>query len=123
MVEDFTQYDEKIDRTAILERLEGSQDLLVELVQLFEEEAPQLIEAMHNALRRADMQELGRAAHSMKGAAGNFSARGTVIAASQLEIHAKNGDVASANVSLAALKITLESLLLELADMCQGSAK
>jgi two-component system, sensor histidine kinase and response regulator len=123
MVKNPTQYDEKIDRASILERLEGNQDLLVELVQLFQEESPQLIEAMHNALRGGDMQELARSAHSMKGAAGNFSARGAAIAASQLEIDAKNGDVTSAQVSLAALEIALERLLQELADMCQGLAK
>jgi two-component system sensor histidine kinase/response regulator len=122
MVKNSMQYDEKIDRASILERLEGNQDLLVELIQLFQEEAPQLIEAMRDALWRVDMQRLGQSAHAMKGAASNFSAGGTATAASQLEIDAKNGDVGSAQVSLAALQVALERLLQELADMCQGAA-
>ena len=96
MVRNPSQSDENLDRASILERLEGNQELLTELIQLFLGEAPQLIEAMRIALQQGDMQELGRSAHSMKGAASNFSAYGTVSAASQLENDAKKGDSESA---------------------------
>jgi two-component system, sensor histidine kinase and response regulator len=118
-----SQYDENLDRASILEHLDGSQELLTELVQLFLEEAPQLIEAMRKALQQGDMQELGRSAHSMKGAAGNFCAHGTVSAASQLENHAKKADAESAKACLATLEAIVERLLPELASMCQGSPK
>jgi HPt (histidine-containing phosphotransfer) domain-containing protein len=123
MVRSPTQYDENLDRASILERLDGSQELLTELVQLFLVEAPQLIEAMRKALQQGDMQELGRSAHSMKGAAGNFSAHGTVSAASQLENYAKKGDAESAKATLATLEAIVERLLPELASMSQGSPK
>jgi HPt (histidine-containing phosphotransfer) domain-containing protein len=118
-----SQYDENLDRGSILERLDGSQELLTELVQLFLVEAPQLIEAMRKAVQQSDMQGLGRSAHSMKGAAGNFSAHGTVSAASQLENYAKKGDAESAKAGLATLEAIVERLLPKLASMCQGSPK
>jgi HPt (histidine-containing phosphotransfer) domain-containing protein len=106
-----------------LERLEGNQELLTELIQLFLGEAPLLIEAMRTALQKGDMRELGRSAHSMKGAASNFSAYGTVSAASQLENDANKGDSESAKACLATLEVVVERLLPELANLCQGSPK
>ena len=116
-----SQYDEKLNRELILERLEGSQELLTELIQLFLEEAPQLIDAMRAALRKGDMEELRRSAHSMKGAASNFSAFATAKAATQLENDARMGDTISARASLAALEAVIESLLPELAALCPGA--
>jgi HPt (histidine-containing phosphotransfer) domain-containing protein len=117
------EYDENLDRGSILERLEGNSELLTELVQLFLGEAPQLIEAMRKALQRGDLRELRRSAHSLKGAAGNFLAHGTVSAASQLENDAKRGDVESAKAGLATLEVVVKRLLTGLAILCQGSAK
>ena len=114
---------EKLNRASILERLDGSQELLTELIQLFSGETPQLIEAMRNALQQGDMRALERSAHSMKGAASNFLAYGTVSAASNLENDAKNGDSESARASLATLEVAVERLLPELANLCQGSPK
>ena len=123
MVRSTSQYDENLDRASILKRLDGNQELLTELIQLFSGEAPQLIKGMRIALQRGDMQELERSAHSMKGAASNFSAYGTVSVASQLESDAKNGDSESAKASLAALEVVVERLLPKLASLCQGSPK
>jgi two-component system, sensor histidine kinase and response regulator len=118
MVRPLPQMDEKLNRASILERLEGSQELLNEIIQLFIGEAPQLIDAMRNALEHGNLQELGRSAHSMKGAASNFLAYGTVTAASQLESDAKNGDLDSANASLLTLELVVEHLVLELKNWC-----
>jgi len=123
MVKTLSQYDEKLDQGSLLERLEGNQEFLNEVIQLFLGEAPHLIDAMRKALQKGDMQELGRSAHSMKGAASNFSPYGTARAASQLEKDAKSGDVESAKTSLATLEVVVERMLSQLLDMCQGSAK
>jgi HPt (histidine-containing phosphotransfer) domain-containing protein len=123
MVKNPSQHDEKLNRALILERMGGNQDLLTELVQLFHVEAPQLIEAMHNALRQGDMEELGRAAHSMKGAAGYFTAQRAVSAANQLETDSKNGDTDSAKATLAMLEVAVGRLLTELVELAQGVTK
>ena len=121
MVRNPSQSDENLNRASILERLEGNQELLTELIQLFLGEAPLLIEAMRTALQKGDMRELGRSAHSMKGAASNFMAHSTAGAASQLEDDAKRGDTESARNALAALEVIVERLLTELENLCQGS--
>jgi HPt (histidine-containing phosphotransfer) domain-containing protein len=114
---------QRLDRDSILERLEGNQDLLAELVELFLSEAPELIETMQKAMQSGEMLALEHSAHSMKGAAGNFSASSTVSAASQLEKDAKNRDLAAAKESLAALELAIERLMPELAGLRQEPAK
>jgi HPt (histidine-containing phosphotransfer) domain-containing protein len=123
LVKNPSQYDEKLSRELILERLEGSQELLTELIQLFLEETPQLIDAMRGALEKGDMRELAQSAHAMKGAASNFTAYATTNAAAQLETDAKNGDVESAKARLEALEAATERLLPELAGLCRGAVK
>jgi HPt (histidine-containing phosphotransfer) domain-containing protein len=123
MVRSPSQSGENLNRALILEQLEGNSGLLIELVQLFSEEAPQLIEAMQKSLQQGDMQGLARSAHSMKGAASNFMAHSTAGAASQLEDDAKRGDTESAKAVLARLELVVERLLLELANLCEGSPK
>jgi len=118
-----SQYDETVDRESILNRLEGNSELLTELVHLFLEEAPQLMDAMRKALEQGDMQTLGRSAHSMKGALGNFLAHTAVSASSRLEDDAKRGDVEAAKAGLATLEVAVDRLLTDLAKLCLGSPK
>jgi HPt (histidine-containing phosphotransfer) domain-containing protein len=116
-------YDENLDRALILRQLDGDAELLAELVELFSKQAPQLVEAMRRALEKGDMQSLGRSAHSLKGAVGNFLAHKTASAAAQLEDDAKRGDADSAKSGLVALEVLVERLLPELQNLCQGSLK
>ena len=114
---------EQVTRAALLERVEGDQELLAEIINLFVDDAPRLLEAMRGALQQGDMAVLERLAHSMKGAAGNLSANLTATAALQLEKNAKDSDAASAKGSLASLETAIERLLPALTDLCQGVAK
>ena len=123
MAENFSQQGEQLDRASLLERVEGDQELLAEMIRLFLADAPQLLNAMRNALQQGDMILLERSAHSMKGAAGNMSAQVTVDAASQLEQSAKNGDAESSRANLVALEGVVERLLPVLADLCQEVSK
>ena len=89
---------------------------------MFFEEAPKLVVAMRKALEEGDMTGLGRSAHSMKRATGDFLAQVTVSAASQLESDAKREDVESARAGLATLEALVEHLLVELANLNQASS-
>jgi len=109
-----------LDRSSLLDRLEGDQALLVELLHVFQEEAPRLLATMQHAMQTRDMNTLSLSAHSMKGAAGNISAIPTATHASQLEQEAKNGNVTSCKASLAKLESDLEQLIPVLVDVCQG---
>ena len=114
---------EQIDRVSLLERVEGDQELLTEMVHLFQEDAPSLLAAMRDALQRGDMTVLERSAHSLKGAASNLSARAAVAASSQLEKDARNKDAESAKGSLVEVERAMKQLLPALAELCQGVTK
>ena len=123
MMENSQKPDEQIDRVSLLERVEGDQELLTEMIHLFQEDAPNLLAAMRDALQRGDMAVLERSAHSLKGAVSNLSAKATVAAALQLEKDAKNKDAESAKKSLVDVERSVTHLLPALAELCQGVSK
>ena len=114
---------EQLTRAALLERVEGDQELLAEIINLFVDDAPRLMQALRGALQQGDMAVLERLAHSMKGAASNLSANLTAAAALQLEKNAKDRDAGAAQASLANLEAAIDRLLPVLTDMCQGVTK
>jgi len=114
---------EHFDQAALLERVEGDQELLAEIVKLFLEDTPRLMGTMHEALQNGDMILLERSAHSMKGSAGNLSANFAATAAMQLEKNAKKGDAESSRASLSNLEAALAQLLPMLAELSQGVLK
>ena len=123
MAENLQESHEQIDRVSLLERVEGDQELLTEMIHLFQEDAPNLLTAMRDALHRGDMAVLERSAHSLKGAVSNLSAKATAAVASQLEKDAKNKDVDSARRSLVEVERAVKHLLPALAELCQGVTK
>ena len=123
MTENVQGTNEQIDRVSLLERVEGDQELLTEMIHLFQEDAPKLLTAMRDALQGSDLAVLERSAHSLKGAASNLSAKATAAAALQLENNAKSKDSESAKKSLAAVELAVERLLPVLAGLCQGVVK
>jgi CheY-like chemotaxis protein/HPt (histidine-containing phosphotransfer) domain-containing protein len=123
-VSDISQGTEvQIDRASLLERVEGDQELLTEMIHLFQDHAPNLLAAMRDAVQRGDVTVLERTAHSLKGAASNLSARGTASAALQLEKDAKNNDLESALGSLVEVERSVKRLLPALSELCLGVSK
>jgi HPt (histidine-containing phosphotransfer) domain-containing protein len=53
----------------------GEPDVLAEVLSLFLEEAPPRIARLRNAWASGNIEEVHRAAHSLKGSAGNIGAR------------------------------------------------
>ncbi len=123
MAENSREPNEQIDRVSLLERVEGDQELLAEMIHLFQEDVPHLLAAMRDALKRGDMAVLERSAHSLKGAVSNLSAKATAAAALHLEKDAKNKDAESAKQSLGEVERAVEHLLPALAEICQGVTK
>ena len=123
MSENPTRPTEVIDRASLLERVEGDQELLAEMVNLFVEDTPNLLASMREALQKGDMLLLERSAHSLKGAASNLSAQPAAASAQQLEKDAKQANAESAKKSLLAVEKEVDRLLPALADICQGVSK
>jgi CheY-like chemotaxis protein len=112
-----------IDRPSLLERVEGDQGLLTEMIQIFMEEAPALLDSMRESLRAGNMALLERSAHSLKGAVSNLSSKAATSAALKLEQDAKEYNAQSAKESLTAVEEVMKLLVPALSELCQGVSK
>ena len=79
-----------------LHRLGDDEDLLRDIVQIFLEDVPGMIERIHKAIAEKDVNSLQRAAHSLKGLTATLSAHEVVSAAAQLEHIATSRNLAEA---------------------------
>ena len=96
-----------IDLTALLAQVEDDWELLAELVELFLESSPRLLEEAHAGLARGDWHAVERTAHALKGAMQNIAA----VPAAELEEIRRAGDAARAAASLARLKVKFDELV------------
>jgi two-component system, sensor histidine kinase and response regulator len=81
------------DEADLLARLHGDTALAAEIVRLFTQECPRLLDAIRTALDRRDATAVQRAAHTLKGAAGTVSATDIAEAAALLELLAVDSDL------------------------------
>jgi HPt (histidine-containing phosphotransfer) domain-containing protein len=123
MVENTRETQELIDRVSLLERVEGDQELLTEMIQIFMEEVPALMQAMRESLQDGEMTLLERSAHSLKGAVSNLSSKSAAKAALKLEQDAKENNPQSAKDSLEAVEGVMKLLLPALSELCQGVSR
>lgn len=84
-----------LDQTA-LEALrdlndEGDDDLLVELIDLFLEDAPTRINSMRDAIAKQDWTAVASLAHSLKGSCGSLGAMHMAELCNRLEQHGRAG--------------------------------
>lgn len=64
---------------------DGEPDLIVELIDLYLQGAPELIKAIQDAVANADGLSLKRAAHSLKGSSGTLGVRPLAAVCEELE--------------------------------------
>ena len=75
----------------LLERLEGDQDFLRELLQMFRADSQTTLLKARDALAQGDLAEVSRAAHTLKGMLRNLSMNASAELAAALETAARNG--------------------------------
>jgi HPt (histidine-containing phosphotransfer) domain-containing protein len=68
-----------------LQRLGNDEELLRDIIQIYLEDSPAMLERIHAAVAAADANELQRAAHILKGLAATLSAAEVVGVAQRLE--------------------------------------
>jgi len=95
--------DSVVDVEAIRARVQGSSELLVELIDLFLEQCDRLMSDLRQAVARSDVTGVVEAAHALKGSVSNFSAAPATEAARRLEMLARDGDTAKLESALAEL--------------------
>lgn len=102
------------DREGMLERLCGDEELLHEVLEVFREECPRMLETARSAARAGDADGVARAAHTLKGALLNISARSAADLAGDLEQMGRSGVLDDCAGLLTRLEAALDRLVLEI---------
>jgi CheY-like chemotaxis protein/HPt (histidine-containing phosphotransfer) domain-containing protein len=98
------------DRTALLNRVAGNEDICQEIIGIFLQDVPRQIESLENTINKKDPALVNRQAHTLKGASGNVSAVSLQDAAMQLEVAGKNSDLSRATEMLNTIKKEFEKV-------------
>ncbi len=85
-----------IDIDGIMTRVDGRMQILKKMVDIFFDELPDQLAALHRAIDRQSPEDLRRAAHALKGAVANFDAPAAYRATSALEQMGKSGHLSHA---------------------------
>ena len=93
-----------LDRTEALSRLEGDEELLQEVTEIFLEDAPTQINILRDALEKNDGELAMRQAHSLKSASANIGAEALSAVARQSEAAAKEGGAEAAKAYFSAIE-------------------
>jgi CheY-like chemotaxis protein len=104
------------DHAAMLQRLDGDEVLMADVIRTFREDCPRQLAAVQAAVEADDAAALREAAHEMKGAAGNLVAAGVVDAARALEILGRHEALDAARAAWPRLEAETHRLLESLAS-------
>jgi two-component system, sensor histidine kinase and response regulator len=106
-----------IDWEEALAAVQGDRELLLEILEAFLTEGPQLLADANAAASRDDTAGLERAAHTLKAALRYIGATATSSQAARLEQTAKARDLAASKPLLEAVDRDLQSLCPWIADV------
>jgi len=101
---------ELLDEELLMSRVDGDKELLKDLVDLFLDEYPRVLEGIRVALGKGDVKAVERAAHGLKGSTSNLAAMRASDAAFQLEQLARAGTLRGAEGPLRELEAQLTRL-------------
>jgi signal transduction histidine kinase/DNA-binding response OmpR family regulator/HPt (histidine-containing phosphotransfer) domain-containing protein len=105
-----------IDHAAFLSFVDGDEWFMHDVLSLFRETCPELLDDIDDAIRRSDAAALSGAAHSLKGGLSSIFARRAAEAAAHLEELAEKGDLANAAIAFASLRDEVDRLIESLRD-------
>jgi HPt (histidine-containing phosphotransfer) domain-containing protein len=91
---------EIIDIKDFMERVQDDKELLLELLDIFQDDFVGKRQAMDEAIKGNDIAKIKELAHSLKGASGNISAKEMHANFLKIEQAAKNNDLSQAAVIL-----------------------
>ena len=99
-----------IDVAASLRRMGNNRELFREVVGIYDEDSPQLLDRIRAAVREGDAPRLHRAAHGLRGLVSNFGAGAAAEAAYVLETMGTTRELAGGEDALRVLECELEQL-------------
>jgi HPt (histidine-containing phosphotransfer) domain-containing protein len=108
----------RVDLAELLSRLDNDHELLRDLVAIFKEDFPKLVEALQESVAHADMTRARVASHTLKGMLANLAVTRAAAAAGRVEELASGGGGGGAGASiqeaLAAFEVEVRGLLTEM---------
>lgn len=87
---------EVLNREELMARVDNDLELLGELIELYREDAPELLEQVRKAIEEHHGPNLKHYAHTLKGAVGNFCAQRAYELAYKLEKAGAGNDFSTA---------------------------
>jgi PAS domain S-box-containing protein len=110
------------DKSSFLSRLEGDEPLGSEIIAMFLQECPKLLEGVRQAADQHNALLLERAAHALKGSVGDIAATQAFDAAGTLEQKAREGKIEDAATMVKILEAALDRLVSELRNEVKKAA-
>jgi two-component system, sensor histidine kinase and response regulator len=98
----------ELDRSALLDRVEGDMELLGDIIVLFKDDSVRQIAVIREAIDKKQAEVVRRAAHTLKGTCGNLGAPEAAATALELEKLAAAGDLSRAHESLRSLEAQIQ---------------
>ena len=98
----------------LLVRVDNDRDLLRELIEIFKEEFPRLLQQLQEHVVRKDMKSVENTSHGLKGMLSGLSAMRAAAVAARLELMAREGDASGMSDAVMLLEREVEHLLPEL---------
>jgi two-component system sensor histidine kinase/response regulator len=103
-----------VDRDALLTGFGGRMDLLKDVVTVFLEDAPAILERLEKALQNNNAADVAAAAHALKGSVGLFSLGEAFECARRLEQLGRSGDLTGGEALQAKLAASVTRVTTEL---------
>ena len=103
-----------VDWDEALNRVAGSEETLDELVEIFLDQWPQMMDEIEQGVARGDYATLRRAAHTLKGSAAIFGARRVANVSEKLSEMGKKQQLDGADQALRHLQDEMDQLVPEL---------
>jgi len=98
----------------LLERVENDQELLRELIGIFREEFPRLLQSLQEAVAQEDMKQVQATGHALKGMLLNLCVTRAGRAASRLERVGRENEKPGLKEALAVFQHEVAGLMAEL---------
>ena len=105
-----------------VEHFGGDEKLVRELIALFLNSGPRLLDALRARLRENDLTALGRAAHALKGSLSNFTREAPTTTAFELERLCGLGRREAAEATLLRLEQEVTQMIAEMRTFQNGAA-
>jgi two-component system, sensor histidine kinase and response regulator len=84
--------EEFVNLTELMDRVENDEELLTELLTLFQADLPENRAALQTAVDKGDLRQIEQAAHRLKGMLANLSAKHGAAQAAEIESTARAGN-------------------------------